>query len=79
MQGLLLQVASVGRTVAPIFMTVLFSNFGPMYAWAVEIILILSAIIFTLIVYRRLVPLKTLAHMKVGDSAVYKHGTVYRF
>jgi len=79
MQGLLLQVASVGRTIAPIFMTQLFSNFGPLYAWTVEIIFILTAIIFVLLVYRRLVPLRTLGSMKVGDSAVYKLGTVYRF
>ena len=79
MQGLMVQVGSLGRTVAPVFMTQIFTHFGPAIAWGSELALIAVALLLTLASYTRLVPLKMVTDMKHGDKVKHKGGAVYRF
>ena len=79
MQGLVLQVGSFARTVGPIFVTQIFTSYGPIATWIMEIVLITLAIVFVCVGYTHLVPLATLADMKSGDKCRHKKGVVYRF
>jgi hypothetical protein len=79
MQGLLLQVGSVARTVGPILTTQIFSAYGPQYVWAFEIAILAVSLILVLLCYKRLVPLATIAAMKAGDRIKHKRGDVYKF
>jgi hypothetical protein len=79
MQGLILQVASFARTVGPIAVTYIFTSFGPGGTWAMEIVLILLALVCVCGGYTHLVPLRHLSEMKSGDMSRHKLGVVYRF
>uniref|UniRef100_A0A914VZ74 Major facilitator superfamily (MFS) profile domain-containing protein n=1 Tax=Plectus sambesii TaxID=2011161 RepID=A0A914VZ74_9BILA len=78
MQGVFMFTGSLARCLAPVFVTAMFEAYGPIWPWAVEAFLIAMGVVFVLIAYKRLIPLKTLPRLRSGDKIKYKMGTMYR-
>ncbi|VDM38077.1 unnamed protein product [Toxocara canis] len=79
MQGINILISSLSRVVGPVLIMELFNNYGPKVVWLIEGI-ILTLILFPFfLMYKRMVPLKTLQQMVAGDKLKYKNGYVYRF
>ncbi|VDM46661.1 unnamed protein product [Toxocara canis] len=78
MQGLLVVSGSCARLLGPIFISRLFTSYGPRAAWGMELAITGAMIIAWIIFYKRMVPLKRLETMSAGDIVRCKLGLVYR-
>uniref|UniRef100_F1L2H8 Major facilitator superfamily domain-containing protein 8 n=1 Tax=Ascaris suum TaxID=6253 RepID=F1L2H8_ASCSU len=75
MQGLFEFGGCIARCVTPIFVTTLFEESGYVWPTAINLAMVLIALFFVLLLYRRLVPLKLLPPN--GLPARYKAGVFY--
>uniref|UniRef100_A0A914VXB3 Major facilitator superfamily domain containing 8 n=1 Tax=Plectus sambesii TaxID=2011161 RepID=A0A914VXB3_9BILA len=79
MQGLLFFSGSTARMLGPLFMASLFSRFGPRAAWGMELLVTFVCFIPWLVMYKRMVPLRSSHLQGPGDKYQNKHGWVERF
>ncbi|KAK6056077.1 hypothetical protein COOONC_06418 [Cooperia oncophora] len=79
LQGVLLLSGSVARMCGPIFVSNLFTEYGPRPPWGMEIVFAGGCALLWIIFYKRMVPLKLPKSFSAGEMFRNKHGMVYRF